>query len=82
MLKADRKRDTLRRIILELLEKSSLHYTELDKKVCASYHSFATTNTFKSQLYYLLNQGYINRIARGIYHITEKGKTYLTLLRS
>jgi DNA-binding PadR family transcriptional regulator len=79
-LNADMKRDTLRRTILELLEKGSLHYTELDKKVCASCHPFATTNTFKSQFRYLLNNNCITRISRGIYIITEKGEKYLFLL--
>lgn len=74
------KRDILRRTILELLEKGSLHYTELDKKVCTSCHPFATTNTFKSQFNYLLNNGCITRISRGIYKITEKGEKYLDIM--
>ena len=78
----DLERDVLRRTILEILEKGSVHYTDLDKKVCATCHSFATTNTFKSQLHYLLNNDYIARIARGIYQITPKGKKYLILLTS
>ena len=82
MLKADMKRDTLRRTILELLEKGSKHYTDLDKKVCASCHSFATSNTFKSQFNYLLNNNYIARISRGIYKTTDKGEKYLALLNS
>ena len=79
-MKADIKRDILRRTILELLEKGSLHYTELDKKVCASCHQFATTNTFRSQFNYLLNNECIERIARGVYQITPRGKQYLNLL--
>jgi DNA-binding PadR family transcriptional regulator len=79
---AEVKRDILRRSILELLTKDKLHYTDLEKKVCTSCHSFATTNTFKSQLHYLLNNNYINRIARGIYQITPKGVKYLALLNS
>jgi len=78
----DRERDILRRTILELLAKGCVHYTDLDKKVCASCHSFATTNTFKSQLHYLLSSNHITRIARGIYQITQKGKKYLALLTS
>jgi DNA-binding PadR family transcriptional regulator len=78
----DRERDVLRRTILELLAKGCVHYTDLDKKVCASCHSFATTNTFKSQLHYLLNNKYVNRIARGVYKITPRGKNYLFLLKS
>ena len=73
-------RDVLRRTILEILEKGFVHYTDLDKKVCATCHSFATTNTFRSQLHYLLSNDYIARIARGIYQITPKGKKYLVLL--
>jgi DNA-binding PadR family transcriptional regulator len=78
----DRERDVLRRTVLEVLAKGHVHYTDLDKKVCATCHSFATTNTFKSQLHYLLNNDYITRIARGIYQITPKGKKYLILLTS
>jgi len=78
----DRERDILRRTILELLAKGCVHHTELNKKVCASCHSFATTNTFRSQLRYLLNTYYIARVARGIYQITPKGKNYLILLTS
>jgi len=78
----DRERDILRRTILELLAKGSVHYTDLEKKVNASGHSFATTNTFKSQLHYLLSNNYIGRIARGIYQITPKGTRYLIILIS
>ena len=77
---ADGKREILRITILELLTKGTVHYTDLDKKVCASGHSFATTNTFKSQLHYLLSNNYIDRITRGIYQITSKGEKYLALL--
>ena len=71
---ADVKRDILRKSILELLTKGTVHYTDLEKKVCASGHSFATTNTFKPQLQYLLRNGYIDRIARGVYKITQEEK--------
>lgn len=76
----DPERDILRKTILELLMKGNVHYTDLDKKVCATCHPFATTNTFKSQLHYLLNNRCIERIARGIYQITPKGRKYLLLL--
>lgn len=76
----DQERDIIRRTILELLTNGCVHYTDLDKKVCASCHSFATTNTFKSQLHYLLNNNYIDRIARGTYQITGKGEKYLSIL--
>ena len=79
-MNADMKRDILRRTILELLAKDSVHYTDLEKKVNASGHSFATTNTFKSQLHYLLSNNYIERIARGVYKMTPRGERYLSLL--
>ena len=79
-MNADMKRDILRRTILELLAKDSVHYTDLEKKVCTSGHSFATTNTFKSQLHYLLCNNYIDKIARGVYKMTPRGERYLSLL--
>ena len=79
-MNADVKRDILRNTILELLAKDYVHYTDLDKKVCATCYPFATTNTFKSQFQYLLNNGYVDRISRGIYKITSKGEKYLDLL--
>ncbi|HDQ06194.1 MAG TPA: hypothetical protein ENN36_05690 [Candidatus Bathyarchaeota archaeon] len=76
----DRERDILRRAILELLIRNSEHYTSLDKKVCAMGHSFVTTNTFRSQFQYLLTNGYIERIARGVYQIMPKGAKYHEVL--
>jgi DNA-binding PadR family transcriptional regulator len=76
----DRERDILRRTILELLAKGSLHYTEFDKKVCASCHPFATPATFASQLPYLLHKGFIKKESRGVYQITENGKKYLEII--
>jgi len=81
-LDADVKRDILRRTILELLAKDSIHYTDLEKKICATVYPFATPNTFKPQLHYLLSNKYVNRIARGVYQITPRGKNYLFLLTS
>lgn len=76
----DREREILRKIILEFLTKKRVHYSELEKKVCATFHSFATTSTFRSQYQYLLTNNYIERIARGIYQISPKGKKLLELL--
>jgi len=76
----DCERDILRRNILELLSKGCMHYTDLEKKVCASCLPFASTNTFKPQLAYLLKKGFIERVSRGIYQITEKGQKYLVIL--
>jgi DNA-binding PadR family transcriptional regulator len=76
---ANIKRDILRITILELLTKGSVHYTDLDKKTCATSYPFATTNTFKSQLHYLLRNNYIEKPSRGVYKISDKGKKYLDL---
>lgn len=76
----DRERDILRKIILEILDKGCVHYTNLEKNVCVTCHLFVTTNTFKSQFHYLLKNNYISRIARGIYQITPKGEAYSALL--
>jgi DNA-binding PadR family transcriptional regulator len=76
----DRERDLLRKTILEMLVKGHVHYTDLGKKVTATCYSFATTNTFKRQLRYLLDNTYVRRVTRGLYQITLKGKSYLALL--
>jgi hypothetical protein len=68
--------------ILELLTKGTVHYTDLDKKICTSCYSFATTNTFKPQFKCLLDNGFIERSSRGVYQIMPKSKKYLALLTS
>jgi len=78
----DKERDIMRKTILDMLSKGHVHYTDLEKKVTATCYPFATTNTFKSQLHYLLNNSYITRITRGTYQITPKGKKYRVLLTS
>ena len=76
----DEQRDFLRKTILELLKDKQARYTELEKKVSATCKPWATSNTFKSQLRYLVNSGCIKRISRGIYSITFKGENYLVFL--
>ena len=42
---------------------------------------FATSNTFRKQFYdYLLPNGYVERVSRGIYKITPKGEKLLEIL--
>jgi len=79
-LKADVRRDILRKTILKLLSKGTVRYTALEKRVCSSGYPFATTNTFKPQLHYLLCNGYIMRIARGVYQITLEGEKLYAVL--
>jgi len=80
LVDADVKRDILRKTILKLLSKSTVRYTALEKRVCSSGYPFATTNTFKQQLHYLLCNGYIMRIARGVYQITPEGEKLYAVL--
>jgi predicted transcriptional regulator len=77
----DQERDILRKTILELVKKGHVHYTDIEKKACATCLSFATTNTVRKQFYhYLLLNGYVERISRGVYKITSKGEKLLEIL--
>ena len=77
----DPERDVLRKTILELVKKGHVHYTDIEKKAVATCLSFATSNTVRKQFYhYLLANGYIQRVSRGIYRITLKGEKLLEIL--
>ena len=77
----DQERDVLRRTILELVKKGHVHYTDIEKKACATCLSFATSNTIRRQFYhYLLPNGYVKRVSRGAYEITPKGEKLLEIL--
>jgi DNA-binding PadR family transcriptional regulator len=74
-------RDHLRRIILKLISEGHHHWTDIEKRVCASYLDYATSNTVKRQFYgYLLPSDYVERLGRGRYALTDKGKRLLALL--
>jgi len=67
-------RDVLRKTILELFKEGRVHYTDIEKKAVATCLSFATSNTVRKQFYrYLLINGYVERVSRGVYKITQKG---------
>ncbi len=77
----DGERDQLRKIILKLISEDYNNWTIIEKKACATCFDFATTNTVKRQFYgYLLSFGYVERVERGKYVLTEKGKRLLSLL--
>jgi len=77
----DNERDVLRKAILELVKKGHVHYTDIEKKACATCLSFATSNTVRKQFYnYLLPNGYVERVSRGIYKITQEGEKLLEVL--
>jgi len=77
----DMERDVLRKTILELVKKGHVHYTDIEKKACATCLHFATSNTIRRQFYhYLLANGYVERVSRGVYRITQKGEKLLDVL--
>jgi hypothetical protein len=52
-----------------------------EKKAVATCLRFATSNTIRKQFYhYLLINGYVERVSRGIYKITQKGEKLLEIL--
>jgi predicted transcriptional regulator len=60
-----------------------VHYTDIEKKAVATCLRFATSNTVRKQFYhYLLANGYVERVSRGIYKITQKGEKLLEILDS
>ena len=77
----DRRRDVLRRTILELVKKGHVHYTDIEKKAVATCLRFSTSNTIRKQFYhYLLTNGYVERVRRGMYKITQKGEKLSEIL--
>jgi len=54
---------------------------DVEKKAVATCLRFAMSNTVRKQFYgYLLPNGYIERVSRGIYEITQKGEKLLEIL--
>jgi predicted transcriptional regulator len=77
----DLDRDILRQAILQFIKRDHVHYTDIEKKTVATCLRFATSNTFRKQFYdYLLPNGYVERVNRGIYKITPKGEILLEIL--
>lgn len=71
----DRERDIIRKTVLQLILGGVVRWTDIEKLVCASCGAFATSNTVKRQFYgYLLVNGYIERVSRGKYAVTERGR--------
>jgi predicted transcriptional regulator len=61
--------------------REALRYRDLEEKAVATRHRFATSNTVKKQFYhYLLANGYVERVSRGAYRITQKGEKLLEIL--
>jgi len=59
----------------EKLVKKDVHYTDIEKRVVATCLRFATSNTVRKQFYhYLLSNGYVERVSKGVYKIAQKGE--------
>jgi Mn-dependent DtxR family transcriptional regulator len=62
------------------LKKGCVRWTDLEKKVLATCHPSATRTRFDNRLRYLLKKGYVERVRRGIYQITENGEKYMEII--
>ena len=79
-MNADVKRDLVRKTILTYIKNGSTRYTDIKDVATAKCKDFASSNTVKRQFYkYLIAQGYIERIKRGKYRLTEKGEKLLAV---
>jgi len=72
--------DMMDKIILKTLKRGKVHWTDMEKKVLATCHPSATRTRFDNRLRYLLKKGYIERVSRGIYQITESGEKYMEII--
>jgi len=72
--------DAMDKIILKTLKKGRVRWTDLEKKVLATCHPSATRTRFDNRLRYLLKKGYVERVRRGIYQITENGEKYMEII--
>jgi Mn-dependent DtxR family transcriptional regulator len=72
--------DMMDKIILKTLKKGRVRWTDLEKKVLATCHPSATRTRFDNRLRYLLKKGYIERVSRGVYQITESGEKYMEII--
>ena len=77
---ADMKRDLVRKTILLQIKNGSTRYTDIKDVVTVKCKDFASSNTVKKQFYkYLIPQGYVERVKRGKYRLTEKGEKLLAV---
>jgi Mn-dependent DtxR family transcriptional regulator len=72
--------DLMDKIILKTLKKGRVRWTDLEKKVLVTCHPSATRTRFDNRLRYLLKKGYVERVSRGIYRITESGEKYMEII--
>lgn len=80
MSKRREEQDLMDKIILRTLKMGRVHWTDMEKKVLATCHPSATRTRFDNRLRYLLKKGYIERVSRGIYQVTENGEKYMEII--
>jgi DNA-binding PadR family transcriptional regulator len=68
------------KIILSMLKKGHVHWSNLEKAVLTTCYSWSTRSRFDNRLRYLLKKGYIERASRGVYQITESGEKYMEII--
>ena len=77
---ADMKRDLVRKTILTEIKNGSTRYTDIKDVVIVKCKDLASSNTVKKQFYkYLIPQGYVERVKRGKYRLSEKGEKLLAV---
>jgi len=77
----DEQKDVVRKTILGTLKKGYVHWTDLKRKVFGTCQPFISDSSFNSQMRYLMKKGFIKKVERGIYQITEAGEKYYELLK-
>ena len=80
MSKRREQQDMMDKTILSMLMKGHIHWSDLEKTVLATCHPWSTSNRFDARLRYLLKKGFIIRVSRGIYRITEAGEKYMEII--
>lgn len=72
--------DAMDKLILQMLSKGNIHWSDLCRKVLGTHQSYATPSRFNSRMRYLVKKGHIEKVLKGVYQITGSGKRYLESL--
>ncbi|MFQ6094705.1 MAG: hypothetical protein ACE5NN_01040 [Candidatus Bathyarchaeia archaeon] len=72
--------DAMDKLILEMLSRGVMHWSDLCRKVLGTHQPYATLSRFQNRIDYLLERGHIERVSRGIYRIKDSGRRYLESL--
>ena len=76
-------RDRVRLAILKLVKSGCTKYTDIENYASVKCLSFATRSIVVRQFYkYLVPKGFIVRVSRGQYRLSEKGEQLLVVLSS